>query len=138
MINQPQIKGIQREAIVFFLEKIKKLDCFSKKEFDILIKQINEAEIFIEKTPYYSIVKFQYNGHFSYEYDKNIEMQVINKAHLGPVVFHMYIRDNELYEFEYFNADSSEIDEKTIFIGDVFIDIYTTGNPAPVMVPQRT
>lgn len=123
MINNRFITGVQKESLVFFLENIKSLEDKIKVTQSTIIKQINDAEISIESTPYYCIIKFYYNNFSSNSYDKTIEMQVINKND-PPIVFHMYFKNNILYEFEYFNADSSAICENKLCIGDVVINIY--------------
>ena len=123
MIKNTSLKGIHKTAIEFFLKNIETLYDKLGIGCDELLNQINNSSISIENTLYYCIIKFYHNGHSFYMHDKNIEIQVIN-ANKPPVVFHMYFYDNKLYEFEYFNADSSIICEQELFKGDVLVQIY--------------
>lgn len=123
-IENVSITGIQKKAITFFLEKIHFSNELSFIDYDILIKQINVAEVIMDITPYYCIVKFLFDGCLSSSYDRTIELQVIKKANThAPTVFHMHFNNNVLCEFEYFNGDSSEIYEEEMFDGDVLLTL---------------
>lgn len=127
MINNKYLDGIHKDAVVFFLKNIEEsFDCISKKismSQNDLLQQINEATITIESTPYYCIMKFCYNGVCEERFSKVIEMQLI-RENAPPMVFHMYFTNNILYEIEYFKADSTEMAEDELFIGNVLIDVY--------------
>lgn len=123
-IENIAITGLQKRAMIFCLEQV---FCPRKNPFitfincDTLVKQINDAEVVVETTPYYCMVKFLHKGFSSFQYDKTIELQVTKKdSHLAPMVFHMHFSNNILYEFEYFNGDSSEINEEEMFTGVCF------------------
>lgn len=127
MINNKFLTGIYKDAIVFFLKNMERnIDDISKKMHvnqNDLLQQINDAMITVESSPYYCIIKFYHNGFYDDFHDKTIEIQVVRKNN-PPIVFHMYLTDNTLYEFEYFKADSSEMSNEELFVGDVIIEIY--------------
>ena len=127
MINNKFLSGIYKDAIVFFLKNMERnIDDISKKMHvnqNDLLQQINDAMITVESSPYYCIIKFYHNGFYDDFHDKTIEIQVVRKNN-PPIVFHMYLTDNTLYEFEYFKADSSEMSNEELFVGDVIIKIY--------------
>lgn len=122
-INNISINGIQKKLIEFFLNKIDDFSKISCLSLDTLVKQINNAEVKLEKTQYYCLMKFYYDGYSSNVYDKTIELQVI-RGNSAPTVFHMYFKKKVLFEFEYFNADSSEICEHNLCDGEVLINFY--------------
>ena len=126
-IENIAITGLQKRAMIFCLEQV---FCPRKNPFitfincDTLVKQINDAEVVVETTPYYCMVKFLHKGFSSFQYDKTIELQVTKKdSHLAPMVFHMHFSNNILYEFEYFNGDSSEINEEEMFNGNILLEL---------------
>ena len=125
MINNISIKGLHEEVINFCLKQVEIHEDFSPIAKDKLIEQINSADVSIESTPYYCIIKFYYNGYSSLSFNQNILIQVIPETVDKPVpkafLFHLY--DNILYEFEYYVADSSEICEKNLLIGKVLFDV---------------
>lgn len=123
MIKNTSLKGIHKTAIEFFLKNIETLYDKLGIGCDELLNQINNSSISIENTLYYCIIKFYHNDYSSDVYDKTIEIQVI-QSRKAPVVFHMYLKNNILYEFEYFTADLREICEKELFTGNVLIQIY--------------
>lgn len=123
MVTNKALTGIHKSTIEFFLKNIKNTIDFSAIGYDDLISQINKADIITENTPYYCIIKFSYNGESFNVYDKTIEIQVL-RTNGAPVVFHMYFKDNRLYEFEYFIADLSEICEGELFDGEVLVQVH--------------
>lgn len=122
-INNISISGIQKKLIEFFLNKIHDFSKISFLNLDALVEQINNAEVKFEKTQYYCLMKFYYDGYSSDVYDKTVELQVI-RVNSAPTVFHMYFKKMVLFEFEYFNADSSEVCEQNLCDGEVFINFY--------------
>lgn len=127
MVNNKFLTGIYKDAIVFFLENMEKhMNNKAKKTFispNDLLQQINSATIVVESTPYYCILKFYHNGVYANSHDKVIEIQVV-RENVIPTVFHMYLTNNTIYEFEYFKADSSEMSNEELFAGDVVFEIY--------------
>ena len=127
MVNNTFLEGIYKDAVIFFLETMEENinDIVEKLpvNYDDLLQQINSATIDIESTPYYCIMKFYHNGAYEDFYDKTIEIQVVHE-NFPPIVFHMYLKNGVLYEFEYFKADSSEMHNEELFIGDIIIEIY--------------
>ena len=120
MISNTSINGIYRKAIEFCLQKIYSVK--DKKLFipDDLLSQINNATVSIESTPYYCIIKFFHNGFSSDAFDSTIVVQVIRKCS-PPIVFLMGFKDNLLCELEYYKADSSEMFDEELFVGEVVI-----------------
>lgn len=127
MVNNQLLKGVHKEAVAFFLKKINESIDEIREKIPVtpkdLIQQINSATIDVESTPYYCIMKFYYDGVCEVYHNKTIEIQVV-RENIPPVAFHMYLTDNTLYEFEYFKADSSEMSNEELFVGDVIIKIY--------------
>ena len=127
MVNNNFLTGVYKDAIVFFLENLEKsIDDIAEKinvNQKDLLQQINNAMITLESTPYYCIIKFSHNGFYDAFHNKTIEIQVI-RENVSPTVFHMYLTNNVLYEFEYYKADSSEISNEELFDGDIVLDVY--------------
>ena len=123
MIKNKMLTGIHKSAIAFFMNNVESVCDKLPISYDDLLSQINSATISIENTPYYCIIKFYHNGYSSDIYDKTIEIQVVQSSR-APVVFHMYLKSNMLYEFEYFTADLREICDKELFAGNVYIKVY--------------
>ena len=126
MINNTLLNDIHKDAIAFFLGKLKNIDSISQKlnvSLNDLLQQINSSTIVVENTPYYCIIKFYHNGVYESFHDTVIEIQVIRK-NAAPTVLHMYLLNNTIYEFEYFIGDSSKMSNQELFIGDVAIKIY--------------
>ena len=129
MVNNKFLTGVYKDAMVFFLENMEKHININNKGKIIfvnqndLLQQINSATIVVESTPHYCIIKFYHNGVYENSHDKVIEIQVI-RENLPPVVFHMFLTNNTIYEFEYFKADSSEMSNEELFVGDVVFEIY--------------
>ena len=125
MIDNESITGINKDAISFFLEKLNASEKRHLINYDILLQQINSAQVLVDKSPYYCIIKFYHNGYSSLVYDEVIELQVLRQGENPvPTLFTMYFQNSVLYEFEYFNADSSEIRENELFNGDVIINFF--------------
>lgn len=127
MVKNTFLDGIYKDAVAFFLktmeEKISDIVAKLPVNHDDLLQQINSATIAIESTPYYCIMKFYHNGISEVFYDKTIEIQVVCE-NLPPTVFHMYLSNGVLYEFEYFKADSSKINDEELFVGKVMFEIF--------------
>lgn len=75
-----------------------------------LICQINNAEVLVEDTPYYCIIKFIHNGFSSNIFDKTIDLQVLSENNV-PLMFHLHFNGGFCVEFEYYKADSSAMDD---------------------------
>ena len=127
MLNNKFLTGIHKDAIVFFLENMEKnIDSIEEKLLlnkKDLVQQINSAMTAVESTPYYCIIKFYHNGVYNAFHNKTIEIQVV-RENIPPIVFHMYLTNNTLYEFEYFKADSSKMSNEELFNGDIVLEIY--------------
>lgn len=123
MVYNTAISGVHKKAMDFFLNEMRQSNKFPFIDFDAVVKQINEAEISLDTSKNYCIIKFLNKACVSTLCNGEIELQIINKAdNQVPTVFIMHFRNNSVYEFEYFNADSSKIDENEIFNGDVLIE----------------
>ena len=122
MINNNALQGVHKKAITFFLQKLES----SKKDLPItvidLLQQINSSTVSIENSLYYCIIKFYHNGENYDKYDKILGVQVLH-GDAPPTSFNMYLKNNLLCEFEYFNADSSEICEQKMFGEKVLIEV---------------
>lgn len=127
MVNNQSLKGVHKEAVAFFLKKINESIDEIREKIPVtpkdLIQQINSATIEVESTPYYCIMKFNYDGVYEVYHNKTIEIQVV-RENIPPIVFHMYLKNGKLYEFEYFKADSSKIHNEELFLGAVVIGVY--------------
>lgn len=137
MINNQDIKGMHREALLFFIKHL--LQENLKRNLlpiaeDELLKYINNSSISIDDSPYFCIIRFTSDG-ISYTYDKCVRMQVLRvpddwKTRIdysapccpAPVVFSLYFNNNVLYEFEYFVADSSDMRGQDLFTGNIIFE----------------
>ena len=123
MINNIFLQDADKKAIEFFLRNIELSGHKLPVDLNELIQYINNSEAVVEKTRFYCIIKFHNFGKNFDVFDKIYEMQVLHKD-APPTVFHMYFKDNYLAEFEFFNADSSELIEQRLFVGKVLIMSY--------------
>ena len=106
MIDNPLLSSNQLHALNFCLQKLDKYR-------DVLEKQIESSIIVEDSSPYYCILRFNNTGkHLPLISDNlrfDVTIQVLHKRKKIPSVFIFYIKEGLLREFEFFNADSSEI-----------------------------
>ena len=121
MITNSKLNDLSKKALTFCLQNVLSLNGNVKINRLEILKQINCADVTIEETPYYCIIKFIHDGITCDAFDKTIDVQVLKEDRI-PIVFHLHFNNNLLVEFEYYKADSSEID-KDIFIGDMEVVI---------------
>lgn len=86
------------------------------------INTLTTDDIIRDDSPYYKIIKFR-TKHISEEcsgMSPMICIQVIHSDGTPPTVFTLYEKDGYPFEYEIYNADSSEIDITKIFAGEIY------------------
>ena len=91
-----------------------------------IIEQLNnmkDAEITRDITPYYWIMEFRPNGVNADQgpMRPSIQIEVLHGSGIAPTEFTLYERKGVVFEFEIYNADSSEMDLNTIMSGEIIV-----------------
>ena len=92
---------------------------------NVVSKQINEAKIRRQISPYFCILQFFYTEpppQIDFISNADPTVQVIHDDGAPPTAFIMHIRNGILTEFECFNGDSSELNFDKLCEGEVFIE----------------
>ena len=79
---------------------------------EIAIEQVNSADITRDKSPCFCITKFYINSKTKIPpLPERVPLRIeIRRENLAPLIVLLHIKDGVVYELEYFNADSSEMD----------------------------
>ena len=82
------------------------------------------AEISREITPYFWMILFRPNGVNPGQGPMRpcIRLQVLHQNGMAPTVFTLYERNDDIFEFEIYNADSSAMDLDSITQGKRCMD----------------
>ncbi len=123
MINNPLLSSNQLYALNFCLQNLDKYR-------DVLEKQIESSTILEDSSPYHCILRFDNMGkHLPLINDNlrfDVTIQVLHKKEKIPSVFVFYIKEGLLREFEFFNADSSEINVYEMWddIAEIVVELF--------------
>ena len=107
------------------LDFILRQDFLEKEETIHFINALNSTDIVRDYSPFYKIIEFRVaetkDGYLGMS--PMICVQVLHHDGDAPTVFTLYSKDGLPFEFEIYNADSSEMDMTKICCGDIHITV---------------
>ena len=119
MITNDIFSKEERRLLNFILKQ----DFENKTETINYINSLSAEHIVRDYSPYYKIIEFRtpsiqdgYSG-----MSNMITIETARKNGSAPTVFTLYAKDGFPFEYEIYNADSSEMDMNTILDGELFI-----------------
>lgn len=119
-ITNDNYSDIEQELLEFILKSN-----FRGKEAIIdQLNQMQNSQIVRDYSPHHMIMEFHTNG-ISAEHNgmsELISLQVLHGDGSAPAVLTLYEKEHKVFEYEIYNADSSEIDISKILIGTIHIE----------------
>ena len=121
MISNESLTNTEKAFIHFFINNIN--ECNEWR--NLIIFQINQANVCRDVSPYYHIVRFEYDNTQIPLIDMSRTqfptIQILHNDGTAPTVFTLLIRNGLVRMFEIYNADSSKINYTSMNDGSVHL-----------------
>ncbi len=128
MLGYSELREIYKEAVQFCLNNLELIENKGIDISNISTKKIEEAEITVENSPYFCIIKFDYEGLTAFKFEKTFDIVIVHKSnneveneYLPDTVVSAHFTKNLLVEIEIYNVDSSAIDWENFLIGEITV-----------------